>query len=70
MLKCHFVFSYIISSHFQTFHTRTALPCFDEPALKATYNVTLVRRQDMTSLCNMPIIGQEDRLVDNIKTLV
>ena len=33
---------------------RRALPCWDEPLLKATFSVTLVSRKGTVSLSNMP----------------
>lgn len=35
---------------------RGALPCWDEPALKATFAVTLVSRAGTVSLSNMPVL--------------
>ena len=34
---------------------RRTMPCFDEPALKATFDVTLVVPVDYTALSNMPV---------------
>ena len=36
---------------------RGALPCWDEPALKATFAVTLVSRAGTVSLSNMPVLS-------------
>jgi aminopeptidase 2 len=33
---------------------RRALPCWDEPLLKATFSVTLISRKGTVSLSNMP----------------
>ena len=33
---------------------RRALPCWDEPLLKATFSVTLVSRKGTVNLSNMP----------------
>ncbi|KAL1742933.1 hypothetical protein HDZ31DRAFT_83777 [Schizophyllum fasciatum] len=39
---------------FQPVRARSALPCFDEPALKTTFQVSMITRAGYTSLSNMP----------------
>jgi aminopeptidase 2 len=38
---------------------RRAFPCWDEPLLKATYNITLVSHADMVNLSNMSASFEE-----------
>ena len=40
--------------------TRKALPCFDEPHLKATFDIRIMRKHPMTALTNMPLATSED----------
>ena len=38
---------------------RRAFPCWDEPALKAAFGLTLVVPSDMTAVSNMPVVSEE-----------
>ncbi|HET6451590.1 MAG TPA: M1 family metallopeptidase [Spirochaetia bacterium] len=44
---------WILSTQFEATHARRAFPCWDEPAVKATYAVTLVVDRALTALSNM-----------------
>jgi len=44
---------YAATTQFEAADARRALPCWDEPAVKATFDVTIVADQSKTVLSNM-----------------
>lgn len=49
---------------------RRMFPCFDEPALKATYDITAVIDQDLTAISNSSIFKEEINPSTHKKTVV
>lgn len=45
----------LFATQFESHHAREVFPCVDEPAAKATYDVTLVTVPELTVLGNMPV---------------
>ena len=48
---------YMFSTQFESCDARRALPCFDEPNLKATYEFEIEIPEDQVALSNMPEKG-------------
>ena len=61
--------AYLATTQFEATDARRALPCWDEPAAKATFQVTLNVPEDMEAVSNTPII-KETRDGNGLKTLL
>ncbi|KAI5304921.1 Aminopeptidase 2 mitochondrial [Ascosphaera pollenicola] len=51
---------YMASTQMEPTDARRAFPCFDEPALKAEFTVTLIADKHMTCLSNMDVASEKD----------
>ena len=47
---------YLATTQLQATDARRAFPCWDEPALKAVFELTLLVPEEMTAVSNMPVI--------------
>lgn len=50
-----------MATQFESIAAREMYPGFDEPDLKATFNVTVAHQPDVVALSNMPIINTVSR---------
>ena len=51
---------YMATTQLEATDARRAFPCWDEPALKATFTLTLVVPSEMTAVSNMPVVSEEE----------
>ena len=51
---------YIASTQMEPTDARRAFPCFDEPALKSEYTITLVAEKGLTCLSNMDVASEKE----------
>lgn len=50
----------LVATQFESHHAREVFPCVDEPAAKATFDLTLVTENGVTVLGNMPVTSQQE----------
>jgi aminopeptidase 2 len=51
---------YLATTQMEPTDARRAFPCFDEPALKAKFTITLIADKKLTCLSNMDVVSEKD----------
>lgn len=55
------VWRYILATQLEPTHAREVFPCFDEPEMKAVFNVTIIHRRGTVALGNADKSGKEKK---------
>ncbi|KAK9874638.1 hypothetical protein WA026_005464 [Henosepilachna vigintioctopunctata] len=50
---------WLVTTDFEPINARRLFPCFDEPNFKATFDLSIARRKNMTALANTPLLFSE-----------
>lgn len=61
---------YAAVTHFEPTGARRAFPCWDEPSVKCTFDITLIVPQDRTALSNMHVIETKTSETDESLKIV
>lgn len=63
-----FVLCFQLTHSSEATDARRAFPCWDEPAIKATFDITLVVPKDRVALSNMPVVSEQS-VDDNLRSI-
>ena len=51
---------YLATTQMEPTDARRAFPCFDEPALKSQFTITLIANKELTCLSNMDVVSEKE----------
>ncbi|XP_055548788.1 aminopeptidase N-like [Wyeomyia smithii] len=60
---------YLATTQFESTSARTAFPCYDEPGLKATFELKIVHHNSYSARSNMRPISSEPAVGENVLTI-
>lgn len=60
---------FLVASQMQATEARKVFPCFDEPAMKAIFNITIIHRPSTKALSNAKLGKRQNWLCDNYQNM-
>lgn len=61
-MKVLLVQRFILGTQLEPTHAREVFPCFDEPQMKAVFNITIIHRRHSDVLGNAEKSGEDRRM--------